>query len=85
MYEIDALSPGYPGGLWPRIAAARALAEAIEALQDAGTALLPLLADSDWQADGVRALHDLITELLDAGAAEVGVLLARQGEVDLVR
>lgn len=67
-------------GSW--FAAQRAADEAVRALEDAGAGLLPLVEASDWQADGVRALHALIIDLRTRVASETGVLGGLQREIE---
>lgn len=68
--------------LWVWHCARRAVADAIDALDDAGAALLPLVEASHWQADGVRALHELIVELRARTASDGGALHSRLWEID---
>lgn len=68
--------------LWAWYSAREAVDEAMIALEDAGTALLPLVEASQWQAKGVLALHELIIELKARTAAEVGELSSRLWEID---
>ncbi|WP_194421000.1 hypothetical protein [Microbacterium abyssi] len=68
--------------LWSWYAGRRALQDALAALEDAGAALLPLVADSEWHAKGVMALHELIVELRARTASEVGELENRLWEID---
>ena len=58
------------------------MSEAISALEEAGAALLPLVAASDWQAEGVRALHELIIGLQDRADSEVAQLDSRLWEIE---
>jgi hypothetical protein len=58
-----------------------ALREAITAHEDAATALVPLIADSEWHAKGVMALHELLVELKARTAGESGELENRLHEV----
>ncbi|MGM7670358.1 hypothetical protein [Microbacterium sp. A93] len=60
-----------------------AVEEAISVLEDAGAALNPLIYESEWQAYGVRALHDLIVELKTRTAIEIGELGTRLWEIKL--
>lgn len=58
-----------------------AVEEAIGLLEDAGAALNPLIYESEWQANGVRALHELIVELKRRTAIEIGELGTRLWEI----
>lgn len=82
MFTYDAAGAWTSDNLWAWFSAQRAISEAISALEDAGASLLPLVAASDWQAEGVRALHQLIIELKDRAAAETGQLSSRLWEID---
>ncbi|MDP3950124.1 hypothetical protein [Microbacterium sp.] len=82
MLNIIAAESWSSEALWKWFSAQRAVNEAIAALEDAGAGLLPLVEASDWQADGVRALHALIIELKDRTTIEVGVLGSRLWELD---
>lgn len=68
--------------LWAWYSARHAVDEAIAALEDAGAGLLPLVEQSQWQAKGVMALHELILELRARTASEVGELSSRLWEID---
>lgn len=67
-------------GRW--FAAQRAAGEAMRTLEDAGAGLLPLVEASDWQADGVRALHALIIDLRTRVTHDTGVLSGLQREIE---
>ncbi|MEW1974076.1 hypothetical protein AB0301_03180 [Microbacterium profundi] len=82
MLNIIAASSPASDDLWRWFLAQRAVNEAIAALDDAGAGLLPLVEASDWQADGVRALHALIIDLRDRATAELGVLNSRLWELE---
>jgi hypothetical protein len=60
-----------------------AVEEAIGTLEDAGAALNPLIYESEWQANGVRALHELIIELKTRTAIEIGELGTRFWEIKM--
>ncbi|MGP6169929.1 hypothetical protein ACTU6V_01820 [Microbacterium sp. A204] len=61
--------------------AQRALRDAIAAHEEAAAALVPLIADSEWHAKGVMALHELLIDLRARTAGEVGELENRLHEV----
>lgn len=82
MYSVDLAGASAPESLWARIAAREAVSAAIAHLDDVGAGLLPLRAQSDWQAEGVRALHVLLDDLSARVGAEVGRLQARLWEID---
>ncbi|WP_426187073.1 hypothetical protein [Microbacterium sp. TWP3-1-2b2] len=82
MLNIIGAAAWSSNGLWKLFSAQRAVDEAIIALEDAGAALLPLVDASEWQADGVRALHVLIVDLKERTTAEVGVVRSRSCEID---
>ena len=81
MYSI---APDHAVGseaLWVSFLARRELADAISILERAGAALIPMLDDSDWQSDGLRALHDLLARLRDDTGVELGHLQVREWEL----
>ncbi|MDQ0643319.1 hypothetical protein [Microbacterium murale] len=82
MLNIIAADTWSSEAIWRWFSAQRALNEAITALEDAGAGLLPLVDASDWQADGVRALHTLIVDLKARATVEVGVLSSRLWELE---
>jgi hypothetical protein len=82
MLDIIATSSPTPDDLWKWFSAQRAVHEALAALEDAGAGLLPLVEASEWQADGVRALHALIVDLKDRTTIEVGILNSRLWELE---
>ncbi len=82
MFNIDAAGAWSSDNLWAWYSARRAVCEAISALEDTGASLLPLVAESDWQAEGVRALHELIIDLKDRTAGECAQLGSRLWEID---
>ena len=84
MLNIIAADGWASEALWTWFSARRAVDEAIAALEDAGSGLLPLVEASDWQAEGVRALHALIIDLKERTTVEVGVARSRLWELDAV-
>ncbi|GAA1539431.1 hypothetical protein HD600_001149 [Microbacterium ginsengiterrae] len=82
MLDITAADGWTSEALWTLYAARRALTDAIAAAESAGAALLPLIGATEWQADGVRALHELIVALRARTAAEIGELNTRMWEID---
>lgn len=82
MFNYEAAEAWTSDNLWAWFCAQRSISEAVSALEDAGASLLPLVTASDWQAEGVRALHELIIELKDRATAEAGQLSSRLWEID---
>lgn len=68
-------------GLWAWYCAQSAVSDAVAALEDAGTALTPLVADSEWHSKGVTALHELIVDMAARAASEVSALEDRLREI----
>ena len=68
--------------LWSWYSAQRAVRDAIAELEDAGSALMPLIEASQWHAKGVIALHELIVEARARTAAEIGELSGRLWEIE---
>ena len=84
MYAIDIAGAGSSAALWAWFAAGREIDGALAALDDAGAALLPLVAETDWHADGVRALHALLDDLRLQTEEERGRLSAREWELERI-
>lgn len=82
MFTYDSAEAWTSDALWAWFSAQQSVSEAISALEDAGAALLPVAAASDWQAKGVRALHELIIGLQNEAAAEVAQLSSRLWEIE---
>jgi hypothetical protein len=53
-------------------------------LEDACAALVGLVADTDWQSDGVRALHELLEEHRRLADGYWGVVRAQVWELESV-
>jgi len=68
--------------LWTWMLVSGEIGAALSALEHAGSALVPLAADTDWQSEGLRALHELLGRLRDDAGAEIGELRVRQWELD---
>jgi len=47
---------------WAKNQAARDLRTAVDALDDARASLRGLAADTTWQSDGIRAMHDALAD-----------------------
>ena len=82
MFTYDAAGVWTSDNLWAWFSAQNSVSEAISALEDAGASLLLLVAASEWQAEGVRALHELIVELKDRTGAECAQLGSRLWEIE---
>lgn len=82
MLNIIAAEAWASDAVWNWFSAQRAVNEAITALEDAGAALLPLVAESEWHAEGAAALHELILELRARAASEAGELSSRLWEIE---
>lgn len=67
---------------WVAFSARQRVQEAITALEEASAALVPLISASQWHAQGVMALHELICDLRARAVSEVGVLEIRVAEID---
>lgn len=81
MYDVDIARSWTPDELWARFAAERAIDDAIAALEEAGASLAPLIADTDWRAQGVRALHEELRAFSTGAAAEITQLRSRLWEL----
>lgn len=82
MHSFTIAESGTSADAWACLQAAAAVDEAIAALDAAGAALVGLTVDTEWQADGVRALHDRLVALQASAGAEVGRLSSRSWELD---
>lgn len=82
MFTYDNTRAGAPGALWFRLGARRALREAQDALDEAGILLMPLIGETDWRSDGVRALHDELRRLQEEVGALGVQLRAREWELE---
>lgn len=82
MHSFTIADSGTSADAWACLQAAAAVDEAIAALDAAGAALVGLTVDTEWQADGVRALHDRLVELQTSAGVEVGRLSSRAWELD---
>lgn len=81
MLNVIAADAWSSDALWGWYCAQRAVRDALAALEDAGAALQPLVAESHWQAKGVMALHELIVDVRARTASEVGELDGRLREI----
>lgn len=54
---------------------------AVAALESAGADLIPIIDASNWQSDGLRALHALLMRLRDDTGRELGRLSIREWEL----
>ena len=70
--------------LWAWYSAQRAVRDAINLLDDARAVLVPLVADSEWHAKGVMALHELILDVKARTASEAGALESRIREIEML-
>lgn len=84
MFSIDIAQGWSSEQLWCWYGARRALTEAITALEEAGIALVPLIADTEWRADGVQALNETIEGFSGRCASETSALRPRLWELEAV-
>ena len=82
MHSFTIAESGTSADAWACLQAAAAVDEAIAALDAAGSALVGLTIDTEWQADGVRALHDKLVAFQTGAGSEVGRLSTRAWELD---
>lgn len=85
MYSTEIANDWAPEQIWGWHAARRFINDAIEALEDAGVALVPLIADTDWQAKGVRKLHETIESVTAECASAESSLRVRLWELEAAR
>lgn len=67
---------------WVWMLTSREVGTAISVLEDAGAVLVSLVDASDWQSEGLRALHDLLVRLREESGVESGHLWVRQWELN---
>ncbi|HCS61267.1 MAG TPA: hypothetical protein DIW46_07710 [Microbacterium sp.] len=84
MFNYDAPEAWPSENLWAWYSAQRNMMDAVDALESAGAGLFLLMATTDWQAEGVRALHELIIELRDRTSAEVAHVGSRLWETGIL-
>lgn len=82
MYATDIAQGGASESLGAWFAAGRALDRALDAFETAGAALSGVVAETDWHADGVRALHTALGDLLSHIEVEHGRVAGRQWELE---
>lgn len=82
MHSFTIAETGTSADAWACLQAASAVDEAVTALNSVGAALVGLTVDTEWQADGVRALHERLVAFQSAAGAEVGRLSSRAWELD---
>ncbi|WP_417509437.1 hypothetical protein [Microbacterium sp.] len=81
MWNFIAAAAPASDALFACYSAQRALRDAIAAHEEAAAALVPLIADSEWHAKGVMALHELLIDLRARTAGEALELENRLYEV----
>ncbi|MFY9714511.1 MAG: hypothetical protein WAK00_13650 [Microbacterium sp.] len=84
MYSFAIAGAGSSEALWAWVAARREIESAIAALDVAVADLMTLAEDSDWQSDGVRALHALLADLGSRASAEIASLFERERELERI-
>lgn len=67
---------------WVWMLTSREVGTAISVLEDAGAVLVSLVDASDWQSEGLRALHELLARLREESGVESGHLRVRQWELN---
>lgn len=82
MYSFTMSEAGASDVVWNAVCAAQELDVAIEAMEEVAAAFSGLVHDTQWQADGVRALRERIASHLAASESEIGALHTRAAEVD---
>jgi len=82
MHSFTIAESGTSADAWACLQASSAVDEAISALNAAGAGLVGLTVDTEWQADGVRALHERLVAFQSTAGVEVGRLSSRAWELD---
>ena len=85
MFTPDIAQPPSPQQLWSFHAARRALDDALESLDAARMALLPLIEETQWQAKGVRALNVTLDEFVGRCGTIAQAVYARLWELEAAR
>ncbi|MBO0980212.1 hypothetical protein [Microbacterium sp. SD291] len=81
MYSFAPAAGGISDQTWQALAARRALSDALDALDDAAGLLASLVADTEWQSQGVRALHAKLAEFRSRTDGVAGDLYLRWAEL----
>jgi hypothetical protein len=84
MYSFITAESWSSEGLWSWFVAGRETRAALDAVEEAAGSLHQLAADADWQAQGMRALHDLLVELQARAEALMAELHVRDWEITRV-
>lgn len=82
MWNVIAADAWTSQSFWAWYCARRAVEQAVVAFEDAGGALASLREASNWQAQGVRALHQLLDDEYGRTTAQVGALHACLWEIE---
>ncbi len=82
MYAFAIADTGGSEAAWALILAGHAVDEAVQALDAVGAALDPLIADTEWESEGVRAVRRELLGYRDGAAAEVARLHERSREME---
>ena len=82
MYSFAIAAGGVSEQMWQALAARRALSDALDALDSAAALLASLVADTDWQSAGVRALHAKLAEFRGRTDGEAGDIYVRWAELE---
>lgn len=85
MYQIAAAQSFLPQQEFYWHAAYRAVSDAIAALEDAGASLLTLADDTQWEAQGTRALNAAIVAFANECSAAITPLRLRLWELEAAR
>ncbi|MFJ2551976.1 hypothetical protein [Microbacterium sp. NPDC087591] len=81
MYSFTTAESWSSPGLWSWLVAGRETRAALDAVEEAAGGLQRLAVDADWQAQGVRALHALLTEFQRRAEAVMAELYVRDWEI----
>ncbi|WEK61291.1 MAG: hypothetical protein P0Y60_00605 [Candidatus Microbacterium colombiense] len=81
MYSFMLAESGSSDQFWNWFLATREVGRALTAVEEAAGGLRALVAASEWHADGVRALHDLLRGLQSRAETTMGELHVRAWEL----
>lgn len=82
MHTFTIAASGTSVDTWACLQAAQSVNDAIASLDAAGAALIGLTTDTEWSADGVRALNMKLESFQTRASTETGRLQTRVHEIE---
>lgn len=81
MHTFEIVGTGASDAAWARSQALREIRAAVDAVNAAAAVLVRLTVDTEWDSDGVRALHQALVEFAGRTSAEEAALQDREHEL----